>query len=181
MRPRCWLNAGVSSVTVMAKRLLRDPTRPHSKDQTLETINPADEKYQKITMQRSMKKSSKPNKGEIARVRAYIQSMDWRFARSMPQWPHTYVLREWGSPREFDFIARLINKFGYRDNWGKRTDAYLVIGKFKYWVIEDCLNRAAPISNAEVSKRGSRYAARHRKESGLGPISIKSTRGKNRG
>src|SRR5437016_763106 len=101
-------------------------------------------------MQRTSKKTlTKPSKDEIARARAYINSMKWKFAKSMPQWPHWYVLREDGSAREFDFVDRLIRKFGYADPWGRRTRYYLVIGKFKYWVIEDCLNRAAPISNAE--------------------------------
>jgi len=63
-------------------------------------------------------------------------------------------------------VAKLIKKFGYEDTWGKRADSYLVIGKFKYWVIEDPLNRAAPISNAEVRKRGLRYISRHGKNIG---------------
>ena len=41
-------------------------------------------------------------------MRAYINSMEWEFAKSMPQWPHWYVLREDGSAREFDFVNRLI-------------------------------------------------------------------------
>jgi hypothetical protein len=60
----------------------------------------------------------------------------------MPQWPQWYVLREDGSLREFDFVARLIKDFRYQDRWGTRNDYYLVIGTFKYWVIEDVLNRA---------------------------------------
>jgi hypothetical protein len=84
----------------------------------------------------------------------------------MPQWPHWFVARECGSAREFDFIARLIEKFGYADKWGDRTNYYLVMGRYKYWVDEDCLNRAAPLSNAEVRKRGLRYAARHGKRIG---------------
>ena len=96
----------------------------------------------------------------------------------MPQWPHWYVLREDGSAREFDFVNSLINEFGYPDAWGRRTDYYLVIGKFKYWVIEDVLNRAAPISNVEVRKRGLRYLTRHGKK--IGPwgrlISVKKKR-----
>ena len=98
----------------------------------------------------------------------------------MPQWPHWYVFPEDGSTRDFDFVARLIKKFGYADPWGKRTSFYLVIGKFKYWVIENVLNRAAPISNAEFRKGGLRYAARHGKK--IGPygrlISIKKARKK---
>lgn len=102
----------------------------------------------------------------MARARAYIASMEWRFSRTMQQWPHWYGGREWGSAREFDFLDRLIQRFGYQDRWGKRNDFYLVIGEFKYWVIDDVLNRAASISNAEVRKRGLRDAARHGKRIG---------------
>ena len=77
------------------------------------------------------KRFAKPTKDEIARARAYIKSMDWKFAKSMPQWPHWWVLREDGSAREFDFVDRLIKEFGYADNWGTRTGYYLVIGKIQ--------------------------------------------------
>jgi hypothetical protein len=135
-----------------------------------------------MIQQAAKKRLAKPSRDEIARARAYINSMDWRFARSMPQWPHWYVVREWGSAREFDFIARLIKKFGYPDRWGTRRNSYLVIGKFKYWIDEEVLNRAAPLSNAEVRKRGLRYLARHGKR--IGPfgrlISVKRKRNRNR-
>ena len=128
------------------------------------------------------KKLAKPSKGEIARAREYIKAMDWRFARSMPQWPHWYVFREDGSAREFDFIARLLKKFGYEDIWGRRKDSYMLIGRFKYWVIEDVLNRAEPLSNAEVRRRGLRYLARHGQKVGPygRPISVKKRRGRKR-
>jgi hypothetical protein len=131
-----------------------------------------------MMQQASKKKLTKPSKEQIARARAYIKSMEWRFSRTMPQWPHWYVGREWGSAREFDFVARLIRKFGYQDQWGSRTNSYLVIGRYKYWIDEDCLNRAAPLSNAEVRKRGLRYAARRGKR--IGPwgrlINVKGKR-----
>jgi hypothetical protein len=100
-----------------------------------------------------------------------------KFTKKIPDgW---YVLREWGSARDFDFVGRLIKKFGYKDTWGNRSDSYLVIGRFKYWRIEDVLNRAAPLSNAAVRKRGLRWLARHGKK--IGPwgrlISVKKKRG----
>jgi hypothetical protein len=120
-------------------------------------------------------KPPKPSKSQIARAQKYINSMEWTFARSMPQWPHWWVLRENGSGREFDFVDQLIKKFGYPDPWRTRIKYSFVLGKFKYWVDEDCLNRGAAISNAEVIKRGARYAARHGKR--IGPwgrlISVK--------
>jgi len=132
--------------------------------------------------QPSKKKLSTPTKGQIARARAYIDSMDWRFAGSMPQWPHWYILRERGSAREFDFVAHLIKEFGYDDKWGARNDAYLIIGRFKYWVIDDVLNRAAPVSNVEVRRRGLRWLARHKKKLGpyARPIDVKKKRARKR-
>lgn len=84
----------------------------------------------------------------------------------MPQWPHSYVLREDGHAREFDFFERLVTKLGYEDAWGSRVDSYLVIGRFKYWVLGNVLNRAAPRSNAEVRRRGLGWLARHGKKIG---------------
>lgn len=136
---------------------------------------------QRIVRQVSKKKLTNPSKDQVARARAYIDSMEWRFSRTMPQWPHWYVVRDWGSVREFDFVDRLIQRFGYDDPWGNRRNRYLVIGKFKYWVDDDVLNRGAPISNAEVRKRGSRYLARRGQKIGPygRPISIKKKRGRN--
>ena len=111
-------------------------------------------------------KPPRPSKNQLARARAYIDSMDWRFGRSWPQWPHWYVVRKRSTAREFDSIASLIERFGYSDRWNTRTSYYLVIGKFKYWVIDNVLNRAAPLSNVEFKKRGARYATRHGKKIG---------------
>ena len=111
-------------------------------------------------------KPPKPAKHQISRARKYIDSMDWKFSRSMPQWPHYYIVRKWGSPREFDFVDGLIEDFGYPDIWGNRTNYYLTIDTFKYWIDDDVLNRAAPISNAKVIRRGARYCARHGRKIG---------------
>ena len=102
------------------------------------------------------------------------------FSKFTKKIPHGwYVLREWGSAREFDFVNGLIKNFGYPDKWSSRTKYSFVMGRFKYWVDEDCLNRGAPISNEEVRKRGLRYCARHGKK--IGPcgrlISVKKKRG----
>ena len=129
---------------------------------------------------RSTKTLRKPSKDDVARVRKYVDSMDWKFAKSMPQWPHWYVLREDGRAREFDFVNALIKKFGYPDLWGNGTKHYLAFGKFKYWIEDNVLNRAAPISNAEVRRRGDKWLARHGMKSGPygRPIIIKKKRRK---
>ena len=111
----------------------------------------------------SQSRTSRPTSQERERASQYLDTMKakWRFAKTMPQWPHWFILRKEGSGREFDFLERLIKRCGYGDPWGKRHDFYLVRGKFKYWVLDDVLNRAAPIPNAEVRRRGERWLKRH--------------------
>ena len=125
-------------------------------------------------------KPPKPSENQIARALKYIDSMEWTFARSMPQWPHWYVVGNRHNAYEFRFVGRLIWDFGYADTWGNRTNWYLTIGNFKYWFEGYVLNRAAPMWNAEFRRRGLRYAARHGKR--IGPwgrlVSVKKKRRK---
>jgi hypothetical protein len=100
-------------------------------------------------------------KKDLDRVRAYIAASDWRFAKTMPQWPHWYVVRNWGHQRDFDFFARLIDKDGYIDSWGQKRWKYLVVDDFKYWLCDNVLNRAKPKLNAWVIKEGKKYVAKH--------------------
>jgi len=113
-------------------------------------------------------RSKAPSREEATRARRYLRAMKatWRFARTTPQWPHDYVLREDGSVRDFDFMRRLIERYGYQDAFGRRLSSYLVIRPYKYWVLGHALNRAAPILNAEVRRRGDRWLARRGKRIG---------------
>jgi hypothetical protein len=95
------------------------------------------------------------------RVRAYITESNWTFARSMPQWPHCYVLRDSGRKRDFDFFAKLIDTNGYIDAWGRNRWKYLVVDNLKYWIVDDVLNRAKPKSNACFIKEGKKYEAKY--------------------
>ena len=92
----------------------------------------------------------------LVRVRAYITAVRWEFAKTMPQWPHWYTVRDWAPDKqtEYDFFATAINKYGYVDSWRDDRWHYLVVDEFKYWAIEDVLNRAAPKPNAQVLDEG---------------------------
>lgn len=112
-------------------------------------------------------------------TRRFINSQDWRFSRTMPQWPHWYIIRGEGNRREdFDRLATLIKREGAGDTWGRQTRRYLRIGKHKYWVLGDIINRAAPIPSAEVRRRGQLWLRQHGKR--VGPygnlISVRTTR-----
>jgi hypothetical protein len=37
-------------------------------------------------------------------ARAYIGKVRWQFAKTMPQWPHEYTVREWRPDLELVFL-----------------------------------------------------------------------------
>jgi hypothetical protein len=100
-------------------------------------------------------------------ARQFINTQDWRFAKTMPQWPHWYIVRgESNRCGDFDRLAALIKGFGVEDAWGAERRRYLRIGEHKYWVLGEIINRAAPIPSAEVRRRGKLWLERHGKTVG---------------
>ena len=53
------------------------------------------------------KHAAKPDKAQLARARKYIEmeKADWRYAKSMPQWPHEYVLARVGKRTRVRFCG----------------------------------------------------------------------------
>jgi hypothetical protein len=52
-------------------------------------------------------------------ARAYIARVRWQFAKTMPQWPHEYTVREWSPDleREFVELVVLIRRDGVLKAW----------------------------------------------------------------
>jgi hypothetical protein len=88
-------------------------------------------------------------------VDRFIDSQEWRFASTMPQWPHWYCLRRSAQDSEqFRSFVRHIRQAGYSaefrperaDQWAVRR--YLDHGDFHYWTMDaledtaDLINRA---------------------------------------
>ena len=57
--------------------------------------------------------------------------------------PHEYIMEEWGRDYLLLCVAmhQKILSAGYKTTWGKWEYRYYHLNGFKYWVIEDCLNR----------------------------------------
>lgn len=106
-------------------------------------------------------------RAEMAWARRFIDSQEWRFAKTMPQWPHWYIVRgEENRCADFDRFAKLIMKYGEDDPWGSTPRRYLRIAEHKYWVLGEIINRADPIPSSEVRRRGERWLSEHGKRVG---------------
>ena len=69
-------------------------------------------------------------------LREFIASQKWTFAKTMPQWPHWYVVRGKG-PSEEDFakFVHHIRAFGYDEQWHTLNNRYLDFDGYKYWTM----------------------------------------------
>ncbi len=76
-----------------------------------------------------------------------MDAAPWRFAKTMAHIPHWYVVRgKTVAADDFDEFVALLAEQGFRAIWtspgGRRYEnTYIEIGKWKYWRIDDVLNR----------------------------------------
>src|SRR4051794_35065852 len=80
---------------------------------------------------------------DVEQARAYIETVRWQFAKTMPAWPHEYTVKAW-RPQSFDAFesfCQLIVDTGVVDPWPPPPAAaiyrnhYVDVGPFKYWAM----------------------------------------------
>ena len=78
-------------------------------------------------------------------IKDFINRQKWTFAKTMAETPHKYVVRESLSEDDqklFDEFEGLIKKEGYVEEFFSKEYTYYRIGDYKYWVVDNVLNRA---------------------------------------
>jgi hypothetical protein len=74
---------------------------------------------------------------------AYIGSVRWQFAKTMPDWPHEYTIKAWRPDLtdELERFCLLLENVGVVEPWPPPpakpiyNNRYLVIGRHKYWAM----------------------------------------------
>ena len=93
-------------------------------------------------------------------ARSYIAGVRWQFARTMPQWPHEYTVKDWRSDlaTEFEAFCRLIEDEGVVEPWpppparARYHNHYLVIGDHKYWAMGPNGDLDPPEGNTVINR-----------------------------
>lgn len=88
-------------------------------------------------------------------ARAYVAAVRWQFAKTVPQWPHDYTVREWRPDLEGEFFAFvvLIRRDGAVQPWPRDAPTpryhhtYLELDGWEYWTM------GAPIPDTTVINR----------------------------
>lgn len=93
-------------------------------------------------------------------VETFIATVTWRFAKTMPQWPHWYVMKAWNPGREAEFmeLVRRVFEEGRDEQWGtgehERTVRYYYAGGYKYWVMDPTIEATDLINRARTDGKG---------------------------
>ncbi len=111
---------------------------------------------------------------------SYIDGVEWRYAKTMPDWPHEYTVKAWrlDLARVFETFCHALEEHGVVVVWPPPPaetiyrNRYLLIGDWKYWAMgplgdqdqiegKSVINRAwagcghpAPFSSASSSSTG---------------------------
>lgn len=67
-------------------------------------------------------------------VGAALLAHDWRFARTMPQYPHWYTLRKnWTGPMPWENVVQFLRDDGRRGRFNGRRNTYWTFQGMRYW------------------------------------------------
>jgi hypothetical protein len=98
----------------------------------------------------------------VSDARTYVAAVRWQFAKTMPQWPHEYTVREWRPELEEQFLAfvELIRRAGEVKPWPKDAlrpryhHTYLEIDGWQYWTMGAPVAETTVINRARVDSAG---------------------------
>ena len=77
----------------------------------------------------------------------FIETEKWTFAKTIPEWPHEYLVRERVDERLFLKMVEHIRKFGYKGKFYSKTIVYFDHNGFTYWTM------GAPIEETIIINR----------------------------
>jgi len=84
-------------------------------------------------------------------LRAVIDSLSFRFARTMPEIPHEYVVRSPDNEAAYVALFNAIMEHGVYGHWAGRRYLYLYPGDgWKYWAMTTELQESRVINRAKI-------------------------------
>lgn len=93
-------------------------------------------------------------------IKEFIHDCQWTFAKTMPQWPHEYIVRDKVDEELFVKMVQHIRKHGYEGNFYKRRITYFDEDGLVYWTMGEPLDQTVIINRC---KKENTYEARLKK------------------
>jgi hypothetical protein len=96
---------------------------------------------------------------EIVELREAVKGLPFRFAKTMPEVPHWYIMRSPEIEAVYVRLFHAIHQHGYTGTFRGRKNKYLELGDgFKYWAmttnlaISKIINRDIPVKPEDFAK-----------------------------
>ena len=80
-------------------------------------------------------------------LREFIDSSQWTFAKTMPEWPHEYIVRERVDENLFVQLVRHIRASGYEGKFYRKSITYYDDDGLVYWTM------GAPLEETTIINR----------------------------
>ena len=77
----------------------------------------------------------------------FINSVSWTYAKTMPEWPHEYIVKKNVDVELFIEIVKHIRKFGYEGMFYQKTITYFDFEGMVYWTM------GAPVEETTIINR----------------------------
>jgi hypothetical protein len=86
-------------------------------------------------------------------LKSFIDTTIWTFAKTMPDWPHHYIVRNKVDENLFVRLVEHIRRFGYQGWFYKKQLTYFDEDGFMYWTMGNPIDETTVINRAR--KEGS--------------------------
>ena len=94
----------------------------------------------------------------IDEARSYIVEVRWQIAKTMPQWPHEYTVRDWRPDLDdtFEAFAACTRSEGVVKPWPRDSPTpryhhqYLAIDGWDYWIMDGPVTESKVINRARL-------------------------------
>ncbi len=80
-------------------------------------------------------------------LKAFVDEQAWTFAKTMPKWPHEYIVRDKVDEKLFVRLVQHIRAHGYEGRFYLRKITYFDCDGMTYWTM------GAPLEETEIVNR----------------------------
>ena len=76
----------------------------------------------------------------------FVNQREWTFAKTMPEWPHEYIVRERVDGELFEQLVRHIRKHGYEGRFYDKPITYYDDAGMVYWTMGASIEKTTIIN-----------------------------------
>jgi hypothetical protein len=82
-------------------------------------------------------------------LRKFIESSQWTFAKTMPEWPHEYLVRDRVDRVLFEALANHIRQHGIEQRFYQRVLTYFAEDGLLYWTMGEPIEETTIINRCK--------------------------------